>query len=146
MRRSLLLLVAVLAVALLVPAAHASPPTFIPQPSTSFIDPTCGFDTTVDLVSGETLRLFSNGNLLVTGPLTATFSANGKSVTVNAPGPAIGIIGHTFVGEGLTGGPTQLPDGQVTLALVAGTVDLTGFPGVLVHGKVLLDICAALTP
>ena len=145
MRRSLLLLM-VLAAALAVPTAHASPPTFIPQPSISFIDPTCGFDTTVDLVSGETLRLFSNGNLLVTGPLTATFSANGKSVTVNAPGPLIGISGHTIFGKGITVGPIQLPDGQVTLASVAGAEDDSGFPPVLVHGTVLLDICAALSP
>jgi len=135
----------VLAGALAVPTAHASPPTFIPQPSTSFIDPTCGFDTTVDLSAGETLRLFSNGNLLVTGPLTVVFSANGKSVTVNAPGPLI-ATGHEFFGQGVTVGPIQLPDGEVTIAAVAGTEDDSGFPPVLVHGKVLLDVCAALSP
>ena len=145
MRRSLLLLM-VLAAALAVPTAHASPPNFIPQPSTSFTDPTCGFDTTVDLSAGETLRLFSNGNLLVTGPLTATFSANGKSVTVNASGPLIATSGHSFFGQGITVGPIQLPDGQLTIASVAGTEDDSNFPAVLVHGTVLLDICAALSP
>jgi hypothetical protein len=145
MRRSLLLLI-VLAAALVVPTAHASPPTFIPQPNDSFIDPTCGFDTTVDLASGETLRLFSNGNLLVTGPLTATFSANGKSVTVNASGPLIVTSGHTLFGQGITVGPIQLPDGRLTIATVAGTEDDSTFPAVLVHGTVLLDICAALSP
>lgn len=145
MRRSLLLLM-VLAAALAVPTAHASPPTFIPQPSTSFTDPTCGFDTTVAVSAGETLRLFSNGNLLVTGPLTVTFSANGKSVTVNASGPLIATSGHSFFGQGITVGPIQLPDGQLTIASVAGTEDDSNFPAVLVHGKVLLDVCAALAP
>jgi len=145
MRRSLLLLT-VLAAALAVPTAHASPPTFIPQPSTSFIDPTCGFDTNVELSAGETLRLFSNGNLLVTGPLTATFSANGKSVTVNASGPLIATTGHEFFGQGITVGPIQLPDGRLTIASVAGTEDDSSFPAVLVHGRVLLDVCAALSP
>jgi hypothetical protein len=145
MRRSLLLLI-VLAAAVAVPTAHASPPTFIPQPSASFIDPTCGFDTNVDLSAGETLRLFSNGNLLVTGPLTVTFSANGKSVTVNAPGPLIVTSGHEFFGQGITAGPIQLPDGRLTIAVVAGTQDDSAFPGVLVHGRVQLDICSALSP
>jgi hypothetical protein len=98
------------------------------------------------LSAGETLRLFSNGNLLVTGPLTVTFSANGKSVTVNASGPLIATSGHSFFGQGITVGPIQLPDGQLTIASVAGTEDDSNFPAVLVHGTVLLDICAALTP
>lgn len=147
MRRSLLLLM-VMAAALLVPTAQASPPTFIPQQSFSFTDPTtCGFDVNVDVVSGETLRLFSKGNVLVTGPLSATFSGNGKSVTAKIPGPTIGISGHTLLGKGITAGdPILLPDGKVTIAVVAGTVDESVvFPTVLVRGTVLLDVCAALS-
>jgi hypothetical protein len=143
MRRFLLL--AVVSAALIVPAARADSPTFTPLPAFTFTDTTCGFDVFVQASAGETLKEFSNGTVIVSGPLSATLSANGKTVTVNIPGPFIDISGHTAVGLGLGLLPVQLPDGQVTLAYVAGVVDESGFP-TLVHGKVLLDLCVALAP
>lgn len=46
--------------------------------------------------AGETAKLFSDGSVIVTGPLGATFSANGKTVAVNIPGPTVTITGHAF--------------------------------------------------
>jgi hypothetical protein len=80
----------------------------------------------------------------VTGPLTATFSADdGKSVTLNIAGPAT-ITSESVIGHGVGAGPTLLPNGQTTLAYNAGTVDISGPAGVIIHGHMLLDICDAL--
>jgi hypothetical protein len=53
-----------------------------------------------------------------------------------------------FVGHGAAIGPLVTPNGLV-LSQVAGVVSISTSPtleGVLVHGHVLLDICAALAP
>jgi hypothetical protein len=139
------LLIAVMTAALIVPAAHADTPTFTPLPAGTFTDTTCGFDVTVQFSAGETLRVFSNGTVIVSGPLTDTLSANGKTINVAVPGPLIAITGHAVYGLGVGAGPVQLPSGQITFVVVAGQVDLSAFP-TLVHGTVLLDVCAALAP
>jgi hypothetical protein len=144
MRRFLLVVVA--AAALIAPAARAGSPTFTPLPAFSFTDTTCGFDVLVQASAGETLKEFSNGTVIVSGPLSATLSANGKTVTVNIPGPYIAISGHTAFGHGLGLVAIQLPDGRVTLAYVSGLIDDEVFPQRLIHGTVLLDVCAALAP
>jgi hypothetical protein len=144
MRRIWLLIV--VAAALIVPAARADSPTFTPLPAFTFTDTTCGFDVFVQASAGETLKEFSNGTVIVSGPLTATLSANGKTVTVNIPGPYIAISGHTAFGHGLALVAIQLPDGGVTLAYVSGVIDDEVFPQRIIHGTVLLDVCAALAP
>jgi hypothetical protein len=144
MRRFLLL--AVVSAALIVPAARADSPTFTPLPAFTFTDTTCGFDVFVQASAGETLKEFSNGTVIVSGPLSATLSANGKTVTVNIPGPYIAISGHRALGHGLGLIFIELPDGGVTLAYVAGVIDDEVFPQTIIHGTVLLDVCAALAP
>ncbi|MGH3001616.1 MAG: hypothetical protein ACRDM1_02930 [Gaiellaceae bacterium] len=141
------LVLAVAAALLSVPVAQATPPTIVPAPSFDFTDTTsCGFDVHIHYTANhETAKIFSNGTIIVTGPLAATFSAdNGKSVTLNIRGPAT-IKGESAIGHGVGAGLTLLPDGQTTLAYnAAGAVDISGPVGVLVHGHMLLDICAAL--
>jgi hypothetical protein len=144
-RGTKLALVLTVAAALLsVPVAQATPPTIVPAPGVDFTDTTsCGFDVHVHLTAnGQTAKIFSDGKIIVTGPLAATFSAdNGKSVSLNIAGPAT-ITGESVIGHGVGAGPTLLPDGQITLAYNAGTVDVLA--GVIIHGHMLLDICAAL--
>jgi hypothetical protein len=127
------------------PIAEATPPTIVPAPSLDFTDTTsCGFDVDVHFTTnGETAKIFSDGTIIVTGPLAATFSADDKSVALNIAGPAT-ITGESVIGHGVGAGPTLLPNGQTTLAYNAGTVDISGPAGVIVHGRMLLDICAAL--
>ena len=144
--RRIWLLIALITTALIVPAAHADSPTFTPLPASTFTDSTCGFDVTVQISAGETLKVFSNGTLIVSGPLTTTVSANGKTITVAVPGPLVAVSGHAVYGLGVSFVPVQLPSGEI-LAVVAGKVDLSAFPTLpptLVHGTVLLDVCAAL--
>jgi hypothetical protein len=144
MRRFWFLLAAITA-AIIVPGAQATRPTFIPVPAISFTDTTCGFEMSVQGSAGQTAKVFSNGTVIVTGPLTATVSANGKTLTLSIPGPFVAINGHTVFGLGRGLSAIQLPSGQITFALVAGQVDLSAFP-TLLHGTVLLDVCAALAP
>ena len=141
---TLVLLVAVAAL-LSVPVAQADPPTIVPAPGVDFTDTTsCAFPVDVHYtVNGETAKIFSDGKVIVTGPLAATFSANGKTVALNIAGPAT-ISGESVIGHGVGAGPTLLPNGQTTLAYNAGVVDISGPVAVIVHGHVLLDICAAL--
>jgi hypothetical protein len=136
---------AVAAALLGVSVAQATPPTIVPAPSVDFTDTTsCGFDVDIHFTaSGETAKIFSDGTIIVTGPLAASFSANGKSVTLSVPGPAT-ITGESVTGHGVGAGPTLLPDGRTTLSYNAGTVDISGPAGVIIHGHMLLDICAAL--
>jgi hypothetical protein len=128
-----------------VPVALATPPTIFPAPGNDFTDTTsCGFDVAVHYTTnGETAKIFSDGRISVTGPLAATFSANQKIVSLNISGPAT-IDGESVIGHGVGAGPTLLPNGQTTLAYNAGTVDISGPAGVIIHGHMLLDICAAL--
>jgi hypothetical protein len=139
------LLLAAAAALLSIPVAQATPPAIVPAPGVDFTDTTCGFAVHAHFTAnGETAKIFSDGTIIVTGPLAATFSAdNGKSITLNVPGPAT-ITGESVIGHGVGAGPTLLPNGQTTLAYNAGTVDISGPAGVIIHGHVLLDICAAL--
>jgi hypothetical protein len=142
----LALVLAVAAALLSVPVTQATPPTIVPAPGFDFTDTTsCGFDVDIHYTTnGETAKIFSDGRLIVTGPLAARFSADdGKSVTLNIAGPAM-ITGESVTGHGVGTGPTLLPNGQTTLAYNAGTVDISGPAGVIIHGHMLLDICAAL--
>jgi hypothetical protein len=146
-RRTKLALVLAAAAALLsIPVAQATPPVIVPAPGVDFTDTTtCGFAVHMHFTAnGETAKIFSDGTIIVTGPLAATFSAdNGKSITLNVPGPAR-ITGELVIGHGVGAGPTLLPNGQTTLAYNAGSVDISGPAGVIIHGHMLLDICAAL--
>jgi hypothetical protein len=147
----LALLLAILVAAIAVPAAQANPPTIVPFPSTDFTDTTsCGFPVSIHvLVNGETAKIFSDGTIIVTGPLVWQFSANGKTITLPIPGPATivpladGSVAVT--GRGVGAGPlTNGPNG-LTLAYIAGTVTINSDGTVTQqHGTVLLDICAAL--
>jgi hypothetical protein len=142
----LALVLAVAAALLSVPVAQATPPTIFPAPGLDFTDTTsCGFDVAIHYTTnGETAKIFSDGKIIVTGPLAASFSTDdGKSVTLNIAGPAT-ITSESVIGHGVGAGPTLLPDGQTTLAYNAGTVDISGPAAVIIHGHVLLDICAAL--
>jgi hypothetical protein len=135
-----------------VPVAQGAQPLIIPLTAGDFTDPTtCGFPVAIHFTAnGETAKIFTSGRTVITGPLKADFSANGKTVSLNISGPGIITVAAdgtvVFVGTGVGGGLILLPDGVVTLAYVAGPVlvSLTGGPGVLEHGRVLLDICAAL--
>jgi len=136
----------VVAAACAVPVAQAAAPVIVPAPSLDLDDTaTCGFTVHVHYVAnGETAKMFSDGTIIVTGPLSATFSANGKTTDVlNISGP-VKITGGSAIGRGVGAGPLTLPDGRTTLAYAAGPVDITTFPATLVNGHVLLDICAAL--
>jgi hypothetical protein len=147
----LALLFAILAAAIAVPAAQANPPTRVPFPSSDFVDSTsCAFPVSIHVVTnGETAMIFSDGTVIVTGPLVWQFSANGKTITRNISGPvkitplADGSV--LVIGHGVGAGPlTNGPNGSM-LALVAGMVNLNpDGTATLLHGTVLLDICAAL--
>jgi hypothetical protein len=138
-------LVAAMAV---VPAAQATPPVFVPLPAQDFtFSGICAFDVAVHVTAnGETGIFFSDGTIIVSGPLAATFSASGKSVSLNVSGPTKISPSGTVIGHGVGIGPTALPDGSVTLAYTAGVADVTTQPATLLHGHVLLDLCAALAP
>jgi hypothetical protein len=140
-----LVLTVVAAAACLAPTALADPPAIVPIPNTDFTDTTsCGFDVAIHYtMSNETLKIFSDGTVIASGPIKATFSANGKIVALNISGPAM-IRGEAVTGLGVGAGPTLLPDGRVTLAYNAGQVDISGPAAVIQHGHMLLDICAAL--
>jgi hypothetical protein len=140
-------LFAAVVVALLgVPVALATPPTIVPVLGVDFTDTTsCGFDVAIHYTTnGETAKFFTDGTIIVTGPVAATFSANGKTVALNIAGPAM-IRGESVTGYGVGAGPTLLPNGQTTLAYNAGRADISGPAAVILHGHMLLDICAALT-
>src|SRR5262245_54867688 len=146
----LLMLVAVVGFA--VPAAHADQPTRIAVTFIDHVDTTCGFPVSIHFVlNGATLTVFSNGDAVGTGPISAEYSANGKTVSRNISGPIFittnpdGSV--SIRGAGMSGGRLQTADG-VILAFFAGPLIVdpsTGLP-TLEHGRVLLDICAALAP
>src|SRR4051812_7965986 len=104
--------------------AEAAPPTISPAPGSNFVDrTTCGFAVSVTyVVNGQTAKAFTDGRTIVTGPLAASFAANGTIVTLNISGPAtITATGSsvTIVGHGLGAGPVSAPDGGVTLGYLA---------------------------
>jgi hypothetical protein len=153
MRKLLVLLVAMAAgAAIAAPGVYADQPTITPAPQTNYVDTTCGFPVSVDfVVNGETAKTFTSGTTIITGPLFAEYSANGKSVTLNVSGPGTVTVSNGSVlilARGVSFGPLLTPNGLV-LSYVAGVVSAVTTPtleGVLEHGTVLLNICAALAP
>ena len=150
--RKFIVLMLVFAAGLAVPVARADPPTRIPLTSADFVDTTCGFPVAVHIVrDGETLKVFSNGKAIITGPLSVQLSANGKTVSLNVSGPATitnnpdGSV--TIIGHGVGFGPTQTTNG-VTLAYNAGVVSIDPVTDIatIEHGTMLLDLCTALAP
>jgi hypothetical protein len=142
--RRLFGLAVLLAATVVTTAANAARPDFEPAGAPPpFPDTTCGFVVTVTIVSGATAKTFSDGSTIVTGPLSVTFSANGKSVGRNIPGPVF-ISGGTILGRGIGGGPLITPEGTI-LGFAAGPALATpSGASVLQHGTILLDVCAAL--
>jgi hypothetical protein len=135
------------------PPAGADPPTITPAPSADYVDATsCAFPVAIHFaVNGEVTKTFTSGTSINTGPLFATYSANGKSVTLDISGPGIATVSDGSVlitGHGVAAGPLVTPDGLV-LSYVAGVVAITTSPtlqGLLERGHVLLNICDALAP
>jgi hypothetical protein len=132
-----------------VPVAQASSPTITPAPAEDVVDTTsCGFPVSVHFtVNRQTAKAFSDGAVLITGPLKAEYSANGRTVSLNIAGP-VSIQPQddavTIVGRGVGAGPVLTSEG-VTLAYVGGSVSISpSGEAVLEHGTILLDICQAL--
>jgi len=143
------LVLAPLATLLVIGAAHATPPVIVPAPIDDFTDATCGFPLQVNFTTNsETAKIFSDGTIVVSGPLKARYSANGKSVSLNIAGPTMISPSGTVIGHGVGAGPILLPNGELTFGYAAGGVDIDFTIGaaVLVHGHLLLDICDALAP
>jgi hypothetical protein len=152
MRALTLTVLGVLALLTISATAYADPPTITPAPSTDFVDTTsCAFPVSIHyVVNGETVKSFTDGRTIVTGPVTAAFSANGKTVTLNISGPATITVSDTsvtFVGRGLGAGAVNTASG-VTLGYIAGQsdVDLSTDVATIKAGRLLLDICGALAP
>jgi len=151
--RTLILALLGLTTCVAAPLAQAGKPMRTPAPASDFTDATtCGFAVNVHFtVNGQSAITFDDGRVLLAGPLAAEFSANGKSLTFNISGPA--TITPTadsviIAGHGAGAGPIQLPDGSVTLAYAPGSVSIDPNTGIatLLHGTVIVDICAALAP
>ena len=150
MRKLFVLLTVMMAgVASVAPGANADQPTFTPVPSTDFVDTSCGFPVSVHfLFSKETAKTFTNGTTIITGPQFAELSANGKSITLNSSAQATITASGAITIHGVSFGELLTPTGPV-LVQVAGTVSVVSLSppqGVLEHGTVLLNICAALAP
>jgi hypothetical protein len=155
--RNFCVLVLVLAVAAVVivgaPLARADQPAIAPAPASDYVDTTsCAFRVAVHFaVNDEVAKTFTSGTTVITGPLFATYSANGKSVTLNISGPGTASVSGgsvLIIGHGVAAGPLVTPDGLV-LSYVAGVVSISTSPtlqGVLERGTVLLNICNALAP
>jgi hypothetical protein len=153
MRSKLLALSLVAAAAIAAPVARADRPIITPAPSADFVDTTsCAFPVTVHFtVNRETAKTFANGTTIITGPLFAQYSANGKSLTLDISGPGKLTISNgsaLFIGHGVGAGPLVTPNG-VILAYAAGRVTISTTPtlsATLLNGHVLLNICDALAP
>ena len=144
------LVLALLVTVLVVGAAQATPPVFAPAPFADFTDETtCGFPLEVHFtVNGQTAKIFSDGTIRITGPVKATYTANGKSVSLNIAGPAKISPTGAVTAQGVGAGPTELPNGELTFGYLAGQVeiDITAGIAVLLHGHLVLDICDTLAP
>jgi hypothetical protein len=153
MRKLLLLLTLMTAgAAIAAPGANADQPTITSAPSTDFVDTSCGFPVSVHfVVNNETAKTFTNGTTIITGPLFAELSANGKTITLNTSGPGTITVSGSSVMitiHGVAFGELLTPKGPV-LVQTAGKVSVVSLSppqGVLEHGKVLLNICSALAP
>jgi hypothetical protein len=150
MRKLVVLLVLMMAGAsIAAPGAFADQPTITPAPSTDFVDTSCGFPVSVHfVVNSETAKTFTNGTTIITGPLFAVLSANGKSITLNTSGPGTISASGAITIHGVSFGELLTANGPV-LVQAAGTVSVVSLSppqGVLEHGTVLLNICTALAP
>jgi hypothetical protein len=144
------LVLALLVTVLVVGVAQAAPPVIAPAPFVDFTDETtCGFPLEVHFtVNGQTAKTFSDGTIRVTGPVKATYTANGKSLSLNIAGPTmISPTGAAF-SRGVGAGPIELPNGELTFGYGTGLIELDFTRGIVVilHGHLLLDICDALAP
>jgi hypothetical protein len=149
------LLITVLAVGatavMAAPLAWADPPIITPTPNADYVDTTsCAYPVAIHFaVNDEVAKTFTDGTTIITGPLFATYSANGKSVTLNISGPGTATVSGDSVlitGHGVAAGPMVTANSSF-LAYVAGVVSITTSPtlnGVLQHGTVRLNICDAL--
>jgi hypothetical protein len=144
------LVLALLVTVLVVGAAQATPPVIEPAPFPDFTDTTtCGFPLEVHFtVNEQTAKIFSDGTIRITGPVKATYTANGKSLSLSLAGPTVISPTGAFTAQGVGAGPMELPNGDLTFGYAAGPVelDITAGLAVLLHGHLLLDICAALAP
>jgi hypothetical protein len=136
--------------AIAAPGATAGQPTITPAPSTDFVDMSCGFPVSVHFVfSNETAKTFTNGTTIITGPQFAKLSGpTGKSITLNSSGPGTITASGMITIHGVSFGELLTSTGPV-LVQAAGTVSVVSLSppqGVLEHGTVLLNICAALAP
>ena len=142
------LVLSLLATVLVISAAHATPPVIEPAPFFDYTDTTtCAFPVLTDYTTnGQTAKIFSNGTIIITGPLVATYSGNGKSVSLNIAGPATISPSGAVSAHGVGAGPILLPNGEITIGYAAGQVyvDFNIGAVVILHGHLLLDICAAL--
>ena len=89
-RLALILPLALLLALLAARTAAASQPTRILFPTSDFTVPAaiCGFEVQVTvLADNETLTVFSDGSLLLTGTLKLALSANGNTIIRNVSGP-----------------------------------------------------------
>ena len=132
------------AAAVAAPSALADPPIITPAPLMDFVDTTCGFPIAVHFtVNRETAKTFTNGTTIITGPLFAQLTANGKTVSLNISGPVRITPTGAVLAHGVGLGPLSTANG-VILAYAAGAVDAAN--GVLEHGTILLNLCDALAP
>ncbi|MGN6171089.1 MAG: hypothetical protein ACTHQQ_23395, partial [Solirubrobacteraceae bacterium] len=88
-------------------------------------------------------KTFSDGTTIITGPLFAQLTANGKTVSLNISGPGRITPAGAVIARGVGFGPLSTANG-VILAYAAGPVDAVN--GVLEHGTILLNLCDALGP
>ena len=152
MRKVLIPIAAVMALsAVHAPLARADRPTISPAPQADYVDTTsCAFPVATHFaVNDEVAKAFTSGTTIITGPLFATYAANGKSVTLNISGPGTATVSGGSVlitGHGVAAGPLVTPNGLV-LSYTAGVVAISTSPtleGVLERGTVLMNICDAL--
>ncbi|MBA3843101.1 MAG: hypothetical protein H0X39_10880 [Actinobacteria bacterium] len=88
----------------------------VPAPGVDLTFTTCVFPVAAHLTTnGETAKIFRDGRIIVTGPLAARYSANGKSISLNIAGPATISPTGVVIGRGVGVGPLQLPNGELTL-------------------------------
>ena len=102
----------------------------------------CGFPVEISFDSNEFITTFSSGRQLITGRFTAQLTGNGKTITVNASGPAVVTAeGATLRGASiLTANPGDLGPGHPGgLLLAHGPVTIT--PGE--NGQVQVEFTSA---
>jgi hypothetical protein len=150
MRKTFAIAAAAALAAIAAPAAFASQPTFVSVSNTDFVDATsCAFPVGIHTdVSNETAKIFSNGNVIITGALKVTLTNlndTTKSVSINASGPGFFLVGDNgallFKGTGAGFGPLEN-----TIAFVHGLVLIPLVPSgtTLIFGHTV-DLCAALS-